>query len=344
MATSYSLMHAKLLNLFHFFCLSIMGLNVHSISKRFGNVWALRDVAMTVEHGEIFGILGPSGSGKSVLLDILSGGMQPGSGTFELIESNGNSSISAKLVRPSVEGSQRSFLSRLFSSPDVSVTISPNDLDTVITNAFENAAVVLLDEPFASLGQEERDHMAQRLRNLAQATGTSVIFASGSFYDICRTCDRAGILIDGEIPQTGTPNELYDGPLSQRTALLTGRMNFFEGRRLSSSKAEIPEFMTINGEHRIFTKRSGLRRLGAMNRNVVLGIRPEDVHISFGASFPADNLLRAVVSDARFFGAYTLVTLDAGGLMLQAQVNKLVGLGVGEECVISLPPERIHYL
>jgi hypothetical protein len=65
------------------------------------------------------------------------------------------------------------------------------------------------------------------------------------------------------------------------------------------------------------------------------------VSISFGASFPADNLLKAVVKEAKFLGPNTLVTLDAGGLELEAMVMRLVGLRSGDECMLGLPPDRI---
>ncbi len=44
---------------------------VHNISKSYGKVQALRDVSFTVEPGELFGLIGPDGAGKSTLFRIL---------------------------------------------------------------------------------------------------------------------------------------------------------------------------------------------------------------------------------------------------------------------------------
>ena len=66
--------------------------------------------------------------------------------------------------------------------------------------------------------------------------------------------------------------------------------------------------------------------------------------MSFGASFPEDNLLKAVVSRIDFLGPVTQVQLDANGLFLNALVFRLVGLDVGQECMIGLPPDRIKVL
>jgi hypothetical protein len=73
-------------------------------------------------------------------------------------------------------------------------------------------------------------------------------------------------------------------------------------------------------------------------------IRPENITIAFGASFPEDNLLKATVTRALPRGATTIVQLDSNGLALEAMVLRLVGLDVGDECMIGLPPERIRVL
>jgi hypothetical protein len=66
--------------------------------------------------------------------------------------------------------------------------------------------------------------------------------------------------------------------------------------------------------------------------------------MSMGASFPEDNLLRAVVTGIHFRGATSLVEFDASGLTLQARVFKVVGLNVGDECMLGMPPHRIIIL
>ncbi|HQX57370.1 MAG TPA: TOBE domain-containing protein, partial [Pyrinomonadaceae bacterium] len=98
------------------------------------------------------------------------------------------------------------------------------------------------------------------------------------------------------------------------------------------------------GEHRIFAQPTEKRRIGAINQTVTLAIRPEHISITFGASFPEDNLLKAVVTGIRFLGDTTLIDLDANGLRLSARVFRVVGLNIGEECMIGMPPHRILVL
>ena len=87
-----------------------------------------------------------------------------------------------------------------------------------------------------------------------------------------------------------------------------------------------------------------LRGLGAINKNAWLAIRPEQVVLSFGASFPEDNLLKGTIANIRFSGPSTYVTLDCSGISLEAMVTRLIGLNIGDECMVGLPPDRIRVL
>ena len=172
----------------------------------------------------------------------------------------------------------------------------------------------------------------------------TVIFTTNDHEEIFQVCDRVAVLHDGVIKQVGTPREVYENPNSATVAGVFGRNNLFPARRISKSTSEIPQFLTINGEHRLLTDSIEKNRLGAITQNIMLAIRPEHISISFGASFPGDNLLKAVVTDVDYLGATTIIELDADGLRLESMVLRLVGLNIGDECVVGLPPERISIL
>jgi ABC-type Fe3+/spermidine/putrescine transport system ATPase subunit len=305
-----------------------MTLSVTNLSKRFDDKWALRDVTFTCEKGRIFGIYGPDGSGKTTLIRLLAGLERLGSGTI----SNNSSIHLLSSPRPS-------FWNRLFGS----TTNSSGWHISAIDNASDEG-VVLLDDPFSSLDVGSRERAFEKIRSGVRDRGLNVIFATNDYQQIFQICDEVGVLIGGEIMQTGTPQGVYENPNSAAVAAIVGRNNIFLGRRLTSSKTDLPEFVTIEGEHRLFTRKADIGTLGAINKNVPLAIRPENITISFSASFPEDNLLKATVTDVRPQGPATIVGLDAGGLHLEALVIRLVGLNIGEECMIGLPPDRIQVL
>src|SRR5262245_57748637 len=59
-----------------------MSLKLSKLSKRFGNKWIFRDLTLEARNGEVLGLFGPSGSGKSVFLDIIAGRDLSASGTI----------------------------------------------------------------------------------------------------------------------------------------------------------------------------------------------------------------------------------------------------------------------
>jgi len=66
-----------------------MSITVENISKSYGTQPALKDVSFSLEPGEVVGFLGPNGAGKSTLMKILTGYLQPDSGTFSVAGHDG---------------------------------------------------------------------------------------------------------------------------------------------------------------------------------------------------------------------------------------------------------------
>ncbi|MGD9564268.1 MAG: TOBE domain-containing protein [Pyrinomonadaceae bacterium] len=316
-----------------------MSLKAEAISKRSGNTWDLRDVSFEAAAGEVFGIFGTRDSGLAALTRLLDGSDTPNGGRL-LLDST------ELLKNPAPEGR----ISRLGGEPKRRLFgLLPSggqqipDVRSIIDAASgSTASVVLADTDLLSkLAPEEKQAVFEGLRNAALNHDICVLLTTNNFADILSACDRAAVLVGGELAQIGTPEELYASPESLEVARSVGRCNIFEARRISSSKADVPEFQLITGGHRLIAGRTEKAKLGALNRNVKLAVRPEHVSISFGASFPEDNLLKAVVTEVRFLGPNTLVRLDAEGTAMDALVMRLVGLNPGEECMIGMPPERI---
>ena len=310
-----------------------MTLHISNLSKRYANNWVLRDVSLSVEKGSVLGILGPTGCGKSTLIKILAGREKPTPAEaifptetryVELYEANKGSGSIWPFIFKKTDARSRSEL-----------------LDQSLENATD---ILLLDDPLNDVDRELRDEYLGRIRKLTSERGLTVVYATADFETAATVADRIAVLSGSYIQQTGNAEELYESPDSTTVAKITGRCNIMPARRLTSTKFEVPEFQTLNGGHRLFAEKADIARLGAINRDISLAIRPESISMSFGASFPEDNLLKATVTGIRFLGPVTLVELDAGGLRLNALVFRLVGLDIGQECMIGLPPDRIKVL
>lgn len=321
-----------------------MTLTVKTISKRYGPNWVLKDISFESEKGGITGIFGAKGSGKTTLLRIIAGLESANGGTISLDGADAADLPEEKITFISTIPASPFWQRALGSSKPDTVDIAKRQEDAIDAALDGPAEVILLDDVFCFFDPVTRDEVAERMIEKAAEKGKTVIYAANDFNSLLDFCSTGVILVNGDIGQIGTPAAIYREPACVAIARITGRNNLFQARRLSSKNAELPEFQTLNGEHRVFARKTDINGLGAINQNVTLAIRPENISISFGASFPEDNLLKATVTDAKFLGPHTRVGLDADGLKLEALVPRLVGLNIGEECMVGLPPDRVTVL
>lgn len=317
-----------------------MPLEISQLSRRDGNKWLFRDIDLQVAEGSVLGVFGPSGSGKTSLLRAIAGHDKASSGARTL---NGTEipASSGQIRLVSGDATPSTLRSLLAGRPrHSSGERRAQAFDASIKDA---GSVIVLDEPFGFLDRSSRSRCLDAIRQAA-AAGRAVIFASSDFEQIAAVADTVAVILGGEIVQTGSSQDVYESPESVRVAELTGDNNLISARRLSSSDAGLPEFQTIDGGHRLFTQHVKKSRLGAINQNVTLAIRPEQVSMSMGASFPEDNLIKAIVTNITFLGSTNLIEFDAGGLTLKTRVFQIVGLATGDECMLGLPPQRIVVL
>ena len=289
------------------------------------------------------GIFGATGSGKSTLLEILIGTTAPSGGSVLNAGKDITNLASSSRNFHFPEPSTKSIWQRLFAYGERDAATDGERQMRALEQVLEKAeGVLVLDNSFCRMDRRVREIAFDKVRKATNKRGLMVVFATSDYQEILALCDRVAVLADSEIRQIGTPQGVYENPSSLAVATAVERNNLFAGRRLTSSKAELPEYETLVGGHRLFTKKLDRSALAPINQNVTLGIRPEQISLTFGASFPEDNLLKATVSRVRFLGATTLVTFDCSGLLLDALVLRVVGLNIGDECMLGLPPDRIR--
>lgn len=322
-----------------------MSLIINNLSKKYDQNRVIKDVSLSVERGEILGLFGVVAEGKTTVIRMLAGVEPLNSGTiFYNSEDLTNRNCDERGFQfPKLTND--AFWKSLFKTQKSSELADGEGQVLALEHALNNATeVLLLDNQFCFMDRITRDKNCEKLRAVVKEKNLAVVFATNDYNEVFSICDRVSVLHNGEIVQTGTPREVFEFPNSVAVARVTGRNNLIEVRRLTSSKNDTPEFQTIVGEHRLFTDKVGKETPGAINENITLAIRPEYISISFGASFPEDNLLRAEIVGISFLGATTLIKLNANGLILEALVLRLVGLNIGDECMVGLPPDRILVL
>jgi ABC-type multidrug transport system ATPase subunit len=197
-----------------------------AISMRYGDRDALRAVSFDVAERERVAVIGPNGAGKTTLLQILAGALKPTGGSVAHDGSIGwvpqHPALYSKL---SVAENLRLF-ARLEKVADVERTVARMLEQTALGDRADDEvgklsggnrqrvniaigllgdpAVLLLDEPSASLDPRQRERLWDFLAEL----GTTVVFSTHDVGEAERQADRLLVLADGELLFTGTPAEL----------------------------------------------------------------------------------------------------------------------------------------
>jgi ABC-2 type transport system ATP-binding protein len=216
------------------------GLEVKGITKRYGNLVAVRDLSFEVHPGEVFGFVGSNGAGKTTTMRIVLGVLVADSGEvrwagapigFETRRLIGYMPEERGLYPKMRIREQLTYLAQLHgasstaASRSVDLWLERFGLKTRAKDELQKlshgnqqrvqlaAALVfdplllILDEPFAGLDPEAVDSMSDVLRECA-AAGTPVLFSSHQLELVERICDRVVIIQSGHLVAGGTVDDL----------------------------------------------------------------------------------------------------------------------------------------
>ena len=214
---------------------------VRSIVRRFGRITAVDDVSFEIRPGEIFGILGPNGSGKTTTIRILCGLLEPTSGTARVagidvvqdpdaVKSRiGYMSQAFGLYRDlTIEENLRFYAGVYEIDRDwrervawavrtMHITAAPTQIAGTLSGGVKqrlalgcallhSPPVVFLDEPTAGVDPAARRLFWKIIRGLADG-GTTVIVTT-HYMDEAERFDRLAFLSRGKLKAVGTPAEV----------------------------------------------------------------------------------------------------------------------------------------
>ncbi len=279
--------------------------NVSKVFKR-GSVVALDNVSLDVESGSRFGILGPSGAGKTTLMRIIAGLDVPSSGEVlfddRVVASNGRlvvppedrrigmvfqtwalypnltafENIAFPLTNMRLSRDEiRKRVEEVANILDISHVLNhyPRELSggqqqrVALARALvKSPSLLLLDEPFSNLDARMRDSARALVKDVQERLRVTLLIVSHDPADIFSIADSVGVLVKGKLVQVGKPEDVYNNPVSVEVAGLIGEINELEGK--------------VTGEG-VVVGNLKFPFVGVYDgERVVVGIRPEDVKLS----------------------------------------------------------------
>jgi spermidine/putrescine ABC transporter ATP-binding subunit len=332
-------------------------LTLEGITHRYGEVTALEDVSLEIEHGELITLLGPSGCGKTTLLRILAGFIRPTAGRVILQGQDVTRVPPHK--RPVNMVFQRA---ALFPHLDVMENVAfglrvarvgrdevaervAETLRLVRLEGFERRRahelsggqmsrvalaralvnrprVLLLDEPLSALDLKIRLEMEVELRRVHRETGATFVYVTHDQREALALSDRIVVFNHGRMEQVGTPDEIYRRPASPFAARFVGDANV------------LPVEVVEHGDGRATVLLAGRELVvpcddGARTGSGWLVVRPEVVRV--GPDVDDVDAVRGVVRDLAFRGSGHSYRIEVDGLpeLLKAEVASEHGAPVG---------------
>lgn len=205
-----------------------------------------------------------------------------------------------------------------------------------------NAKVFLMDEPLSNLDAKLRVQMRGELIKLHNKIETTTIYVTHDQIEAMTMASRIVVMKDGYIMQVGAPKQIYDNPNNMFVAGFIGTppMNFVRG---TVGKDQI----FVAGDHKIKVpndKFEIIRSNGMVGKEVVLGIRPEDIHDEQVVldTYP-EAVLDIVVDVAELLGSETNLYTTINGHNVVASINARAGVRIGDKMKLALDMNKCHF-
>ena len=346
---------------------------VVNVTKKYGKLYALDDVSLTIHDQEYFSLLGPSGCGKTTLLRLIAGLIEPDSGeiyigdrrvdkvppedrdigfvfqTFALFPHM--TAWSNVLYGPKVKnydakqaetiGHEVLELVKL----DERLNAYPSELSggmmqriAVARALAAGAKTLLLDEPLGQLDAKVRNEIRYEIRRMAKDLKLTAIHVTHDQAEAMSISDRIAVMKKGKIVQIGTSQELYMHPNSLFVAHFIGESNFLEGYITKANRCtevELRQGLKVKALNQLNIK---------TEERVVLAIRPETCEMKKG-HVDSENSLFGKVEKSTFEGIVVRyeIRLDNGDRFVINRPSLTEDwFKIGEDVSITYPLEKAH--
>ncbi len=330
-------------------------LDVSHLSVNFGDRTVINDLSFTLQAGEIASLLGPSGCGKTTLLRAIAGLLQPREGTIRLgTQLVGLSSVvlppnkrrtgyvpQQGALFPHLNVAQNiafGLSKKEFSQAEITKTISEmlaligmpgyeNQMPTELSGGQQTRValaralaikpkMVLLDEPFSALDAELRNELRSEVVALLRAQGTTAILVTHDREEALVSSDKVVLMRDGKIAQYGSPEEVYESPISPSVAVSTG-----DALVLSAHQAK-----DGSTSYALATLSAPTGAVSTNNGYVV--IRPEEISVSKSSAAGVAGTL--IQLDYYGHDAMLVVKLSDSSEIIRARVAGPMDFAVGD--------------
>ncbi|RKN75080.1 ABC transporter ATP-binding protein [Paenibacillus ginsengarvi] len=205
--------------------------------------------------------------------------------------------------------------------------------------------VFLMDEPLSNLDAKLRVQMRAEISKLAKRLETTVVYVTHDQTEAMTMGDRIVVMHQGVIQQAASPEEIYNFPLNMYVAGFIGSpsMNFIHGSLSESGgkvrfKSQGVDVVLPEGKAQL------LRDKGYINKEVVFGIRPEDLHDEpiFMEGSPESHVTAQIEVSENLGHEVQLHLSGLGTQAIVARVDGRSGFKEGMSIKLAMDMNKIH--
>lgn len=339
---------------------------IDSVSKNLGE-FSLTDVSLSIGDGEYFIILGPTGAGKTILLETIAGIYNPDAGRILLngrditdvpardrnigmvyqdymlfphltVEANIGFGLKSRRADPAFisgkvqESADLLDIGHLLHRYPGTLSGGEQQRAAIARALVMEPDALLLDEPLSALDVKTRESLRVELARIHEATGTTIIHITHNFEEVFDLADRVAIMHGGDVVQVGTPEEIFRRPNSDFVAGFVGVENLFRGEGSPDGTVRV-------GDIRI-------RVESCVPGPVSVAIRPEDILLS-KAALPQNgkNVFFGRIDSVRQNGGLVRVSVDASvpfRVTLTRQGFEEADVARGDAVYLAFRPSAAH--
>ena len=347
---------------------------LHNVTKRFGDVKAVDAVSLEIESGSFTTLLGPSGCGKTTLLRMIAGFLDPNEGRIAI---DGRDQVGVPPNKrptsivfqdyalfphltvfdnvaygPRAHGTPRRQVREQVEKALELIGMSgfarryPRELSggqqqrvALGRSIVLEPSVLLMDEPLSNLDAKLRISIRKEITNLQRVTGVTTIYVTHDQEEALAMSDTIAVMNAGRVDQYGSPEDVFYRPSSHFVADFIGLANFIPAQvtRINSASCEL----AFGRERRIETRVAdpASLRVGAA---VTAMLRPEGIEVHPAS---AEGHASAIVQDSAMLGSGVRYGVEFDGHVLTVnQVKEPGDTILSGDVTLRFKPNWVHVM
>lgn len=355
-------------------------LKIENLSLNLGD-FGLHNIDVNLPQGKVMVILGPSGSGKSVLLETVAGFNHPREGRIYLNDQDitpfppedrgigfmfQNYALFPHMtVRQNILFSSRFNHKAESKALDLEEIVSMLQIKKLINRypgtlsggekqrvalaraLMRKPKLFLFDEPMSALDARTREELREDLNELVKKLELTAIYVTHDQEEAFALADIIGIMNDGRLIQTGSTEDIFNHPVTPFLARFVGMENLFEGKVIGAEKGNENE-----RNFKIEVDPIGpLAVAGNYNVNigdeVLVGIRPENILVESSNEEGNTNIMEVTIKNIIPKGVIYELYLEGKIHLTTFLTNQQLNRGSfenGKTIMACLPPSSLHII